>query len=232
MNDELNTTDNSENLNMIRNLEERLAQLEKKLRIQTSESETEPELSLNIPQQEDDELEFRIGQFWLPKLGIFIFIIGIVFSLTLPFDNLHATIPSICGYALALLILSLAVFTKNSFPQLTSYFIGGSATIAYLSTLRLYFFGSEQVLSSLLIELIGLLFVVNSTLWYAIKNKSVYLASLSIFLGYFTALTVNVEILLFFLILSTALVSVYLYIKNEWQGLLIFYIEINRNKCC
>src|SRR3970282_685846 len=113
--------------------------------------------ALDIPKKDDDELEFRISEFWLPKLGIFVFIVGVVFSLTLPFEGIHPTIPSICGYALALAIMYLGFYSKKSFEQLSGYFIGGSAAIAYLSTLRLYFFGTESVFSSWVAELLGLL---------------------------------------------------------------------------
>ncbi|RPI74252.1 MAG: DUF2339 domain-containing protein [Ignavibacteriales bacterium] len=226
MNDISGTVGNSDNAEIIKNLQERLSQLEKQLSIQGSSSEKEEIPSLDIPKKDDDELEFRISEFWLPKLGIFVFIVGVIFCLTLPFEGIHATIPSICGYALALAIMFLGFHTKKSFEQLSGYFIGGSAAIAYLSTLRLYFFGTETVLGSWVVELLGLLFVVSTTLWYAVKNKSVYLAALGIFLGYFNALTIESFYLFFIAIFASSSFSVYLFLKNKWQSLLVFAIVL------
>ncbi|MGE5812191.1 MAG: DUF2339 domain-containing protein [Ignavibacteria bacterium] len=227
MNEKSETQDNSNNLEVIKNLQERLSQVEKQLSRYTAPSATTSENpALNNFAKEDDELELRIGELWLPKLGVLVFILGVVFSLTLPFKEIPAVIPSVCGYILALAILSLGFYGKKSFPHLSGYFIGGSVAIAYLSTLRLYFFGSENVLSSWVIELLILLFVISTTLWYAEKNKSVHIASLGIFLGYFTALTLENLYLFLFTILIFSSLSVYLSIRYQWQGLLTFSIII------
>jgi len=226
MNDNSEISGYADNSEIIKNLQERLNQLEKQLSMRGSSAEMVETTALDIPEKDDDELEFRISEFWLPKLGIFVFIVGVVFSLTLPFEGIHPTIPSICGYALALAIMYLGFYSKKSFEQLSGYFIGGSAAIAYLSTLRLYFFGTESVFSSWVAELLGLLFVVSTTLWYAVKNKSVYLAALGLFLGYFTALTIENFYLFFIAILASSLFSVYLFLKNKWQSQLIFAIVL------
>ncbi|HSH65924.1 MAG TPA: hypothetical protein VLB84_09020, partial [Bacteroidia bacterium] len=63
-----------------------------------------------------------------------------------------------------------------------------------------------------------------TTLLYAVKNKSVYLASLGIFLGFFTALTIENFYLFFIAILASSSFSVYLFLKNQWQGQLVFSI--------
>lgn len=227
MNEVSGTAGSADNSEVIKNLQERLSQLEKQLSEQKDLTpEEEKDAALNISKKDDDELEFRISEFWLPKLGIFVFVVGVVFCLTLPFEGIHPTIPSICGYALALAIMFLGFYSKKSFEQFSGYFIGGSAAIAYLSTLRLYFFGTETVLGSWFFELLGLLFVVSTTLWYAEKNKSIYLASLGIFLGYFTALTVENFYLFFIIILAASSFSVYLFLKNEWQSQLVFAIVL------
>jgi hypothetical protein len=220
------TTGSQDNSEIIKNLQERLSQLEKQLHINEGTTAIKEPASLNISKEDDDELEFRITEFWLPKLGIFVFIIGVIFCLTLPFEGIHPTIPSICGYVLALAIMFLGFYSKKTFEQLSGYFIGGSAAIAYLSTLRLYFFGTENVFSSWVIELIALLFVVSTTLWYAVKNKSVYLASLGIFLGFFTALAIENFYLFFIAILASSAFSVYLFLKTKWQSQLVFAIVL------
>lgn len=224
MENPVGSSENNGNVEVIKKLEERLAQLEKQLNLQPAKDDTTLHTTAGLTARQNDELELRIGQFWLPKLGILVFIMGVIFFLTLPFAGVPSLLPSIAGYALALGILALAHFGKKNFAQLNSYFIGGSAVIAFLSTLRLYFFGHENVLGSWVLEFLGLFFVVSTTLWYAIKNDSPYLGTLGIFLAYVTALTIGNSYLLLSAVLITCFVTVRIFIKTGWQGFLVFAI--------
>jgi hypothetical protein len=216
--------DNNDSTEVIKKLEQRLEYLERQLNYQTEVPGVSGSAALS--DRNEDELEFRIGQYWLPKLGIFVFIVGVIFFLTLPFEGLGAAVPSFIGYATALAILAISHFSRKNFAELTPYFIGGSAMIAYLATLRLFFFGSETVIDSWVLEFLGLFFVVSTTLWYALKNDSVYLASMGIFLAYFTALTIGEPyVLLTALLISTA-AAVKIYLHKNWEGFLVFSIII------
>lgn len=222
MND-LNILTETDVTGILKNLDARLTKLESLMSSAGVSSLSDNETTIHTISQEDEsELELRIGQYWFPKLGILVFIIGVVFSLTLPFEGVAAILPSLFGYILALTILALAQLTRKSFKELNGYLIGGSAAIAYLSTLRLYFFGSENMVNSWVLELLGLFFVVSTTIWYAVRNKSVILTCFGIFLGYFTALTMKEPALLFLIVLTMSVISVLLTLKYNWQTLLIF----------
>ncbi len=224
MENPVENSENSGNVEVIKKLEERLAQLEKQINLQAAGDDNTVHNASTLSIKDNDELELRIGQFWLPKLGILVFIMGVIFFLTLPFAGVPALLPSIAGYTLALGILALAYFGKKSFAQLNFYFIGGSAVIAFLSTLRLYFFGHENVLGTWVLEFLGLVFVVSTTLWYSLKNDSPYLGTLGIFLAYVTALTIGNTYMLLSAVLLTCFVAVRIFIKTGWEGFLVFSI--------
>lgn len=222
MNDDNVSLNNSEPSDELKILKSRITQLEKLLNVQPSSLDSMSHGSSSKILNDEEELEITIGQFWFPKLGVSAFIIGMIFLLTIPFEGIPAIIPVMGGYILSLLILGSTYFSQKSFPQLTGYLFGGSASIAYLTTLRLYFFGVDHVLNNLPIEFLILMFVVSSILIYSLKIKSAYVSALGLLFGYITALIIPLPYLSFTAILIVSLIAVLIEINNNWQGLLIF----------
>jgi len=211
----------------INDLEERLAKLEHLLAKQSPmpESESETEASPEVSEEEDD-FEMRISQYWLPKLGISAFVIGIVFFLTQPLEYLPAFVPVLFGYGLALMVAALSQFLKKHLPEFFGYIIGGSAAIAYLTTLRLHYFGNELLISSLTLEIVLLLFVCGSTLGYSLKNKSVYLTVLGLFFGFATINLINDPLFALTMLLVYSGLITFISIQFNWKGVLLFGVVI------
>ncbi len=91
---------NEEIISLLKNLERRISKIEKYLDLET-ESKTEIVTKANAVnievQNKEEELEYKIGQFWLAKAGIIVLIIGIAFFLTFPYKNLPLFFPPIMG---------------------------------------------------------------------------------------------------------------------------------------
>ena len=212
-------------LNSLKSIEDRLSHVETKLQIQTEavEEEAEP-LQKVIKPIADDDLEIRLGEYWVPKVAFVAFTIGMVFFLTFTLKGLPAGLPIIFGYLMTVVVLIASKFLKISFAHFTGYAIWGSIIISYLTTLRLHFFGSEQFITSPGIEILLLILVAAGSLVIAVRRNSVYLTALALLLGYVTAM-INSNTYLFFisLILVSALV-VYLTLRYSWRVLLIYGI--------
>jgi hypothetical protein len=133
-------------LKSLKNIEDRLSQVETKLQIEpeTVEDEVQPVPEVIKPVA-DDDLEIRLGEYWIPKVAIVAFIIGMVFFLTFPLKGLPIGFPIVFGYLMTVIVLIAAKILKKSFTQFTGYAVGGSMVIFYLTTLRLHFFGREQL---------------------------------------------------------------------------------------
>ncbi|MHB9013704.1 MAG: hypothetical protein ACYC49_15955, partial [Ignavibacteriaceae bacterium] len=138
--------DNKEIFTLIKNLEERVSRLESALNIeplQQKEPEEKRQTEVVDFFDKEEELEYRIGQFWFAKVGIVVLIIGIAFFLTFPFKNLPPVLPGIFGYILTAVIFGFSSYFKKISTYISGYLLGGSLALLYFTTLRLYFFGSE-----------------------------------------------------------------------------------------
>ncbi len=136
----------------------------------------------------DEALEIRLGQNWFAKAGIVLLAIGIIFLLTLPYQNFPPFVPSAIGYVLVAGILGLSRRWRDSFEQISRYLLGGGLLLLYFTTLRLAYFGPAPAVTARPVELLLLCVVVAVNLLVASGTGSAYLIGLNLTLGYVTAL--------------------------------------------
>jgi len=81
-------------LKSLKSIEDRLSNVEIKLQIQTElvEDGVQPVQKVIKPIA-DDDLEIRLGEYWIPKVTFVAFTIGMVFFLTFPLKGLPAGFP-------------------------------------------------------------------------------------------------------------------------------------------
>ena len=178
MNNSVNDSALNGILKSLKNIEDRLSHVETKLQIQQEVIEDEAQPVQNVIKPiADDDLEIRLGEYWIPKVAIVAFIIGMIFFLTFPLKGLPMGFPIVFGYLMTAALLIASKLLKKSFAHFTGYAIGGSIVIFYLTTLRLHFFGREQLITSPGIEILLLLLVTAGSLVIAVRRNSVYLAA-------------------------------------------------------
>lgn len=226
------SSDNSklnEILNYLRNIDDRVSKVEEKLNIQSSpieSSETAIKESPDEISKSGEGLEQRIGQFWLPRIGIIVFIVGFAILLTLPYKSLPAILPSLMGYLFTAFLFGLAKYWKNSLPHLSDYLTSGGFVSLYLSSMRFYFFGSEKAIDSLTVIIILLLIVTTIILISAFRKNSANLAGLGITLGFVTAILSDDSFLIFFAITLFSIVVVLFKLKNKTNFILFYGITL------
>ncbi|MHB8579419.1 MAG: DUF2339 domain-containing protein [Ignavibacteriaceae bacterium] len=217
--------DNKEIISLIKNLEERISRLESSLNVeplQQKEPEEKRQTEVVDFSDKEEELEYRIGQFWFAKVGIVVLIIGIAFFLTFPYNNLPPFLPGIFGYILTAVIFGFSSYFKKISAYMSGYLLGGGLALLYFTTLRLYFFGSELLITDLSLEIFLLVLIIFFNLFISIRKNSVYLTALSCTLGYATAIASDNSYFIFIMILFMSLLAVYFKTKYQWDGL-IFY---------
>jgi uncharacterized membrane protein len=219
--------------NYLKNLDERISKIERKLQISVNYEPKElpstnvEEISVDLSSEEkEDRLEFQIGQFWFAKLGIVIFFIGVAFLMSFPFQTIPVTVDIIFGYVFSIVVFFISKHWRETYSHLSDYLLGGGLFLFYFTTLRMSFFGNDILISQTLIEVILLSLTVLIMFIIAIKRNSNYLILLSLVLGYVTALVSNNSYSIFgFLMLLSAL-SVYLKLKYNWQTFLFMGIAL------
>jgi hypothetical protein len=169
-------------------------------------------------------LEYRIGQFWFAKIGILAFVVGIMFVLTLPHEDLPRFLPAAAGIVLSLCFLLIPKLFKSLLPQLSGYIVGGGLVLLFFTALRIHFLEKDPLIESAGGALIFLNIVFILSLYIALKRESVYLTNLSIILGYLTAILGENPYYIFTWITIIAAASVYIKVRYKWETFLSFSI--------
>ena len=225
-----NDVSGKEILQHLQAIESRISKIENYLDLHpapTEEEVAEEEVIKKKKSESDEELEFRIGQFWFAKLGIFAFLVGWLIANTLPFETMHPVIPVIIGLAAGFVTIVSAISLKNKFPHLSGWVLGSGFAILYIAVLRMHYFSPAQLISHI-VPVIFLAYVVSIALILTgINWKSPYITAFGFTLGYLSALLSDSSALIFITIALLAFESYYLKIKHSWNGLLNFVIVVS-----
>jgi Predicted membrane protein (DUF2339) len=204
-------------------LENRIARLEKVLELKPLEmAEAIPAEQDSIAPSPKVGLEFQIGQFWFAKIGVILLLLGTIFILSLPYQDLPPFLPGTIGLFIAGVIALLALFIKKHSQFISQYVFGSALVLLYFSTLRFHYFASDPVLSNKNILIPLLIFVVFLNLFWALKKNSVYLFAINILLGYITAIISESTISLLIINSILTIVIVYTRLKYQWKNIIFF----------
>lgn len=223
------TSNDSEIIDLLKNLEQRISRIESRIENLPSENVKErseqtvlvEKVVKTFDEDDDEKLELRIGQFWLAKIGIIAFTAGIVFLLVIPLEGLTGFIPSIIGLSIAAALIGLSLYWRQSQTYISEYLFVAGIVISFISLLRLHFFSDSVIIESYFVEVLLLLLLVVLTFIASIRRQSFSLALVGITLASATALVSDSVLFIFPLLISLLATSVYLKIKFNWQGLLI-----------
>ena len=222
-----NDVTNKEILQHLKSIEARISKIEAHIDLQPSESEEfiqEETVIAKRKPETDEELEFRIGQYWFAKLGIFVFLVGWLIANTLHFDDLNQIIPVTIGFITGLVVISTALFIKNRLPHISGWVFGSGFAIIYLAVIRMHFFSLSPLVTNIIPILIMLYIVSVIIIVTGIKWKSPYLTSLGISAALLTGIIGDYSYLIFMTIALLSILSSNLKIRLNWDGLINFTI--------
>lgn len=183
-------------LDHLKDLENRIARIEQNLglsRIEPEEQLVEVHRSVAaVKGEEEEELEFRLGQNWFAKVGIVVLAIGMAFLLTQPFDGLPSILPVLIGYVLVAGLFGLSRLWKESFALISGYLRGAAMALLYFTTLRFFFFTADPLLEANSVPgMLMLVAVSSANVVLALRRKSHYLIALALATACATALVVG-----------------------------------------
>jgi uncharacterized membrane protein len=89
-----------------------------------------------------------LGKFWLNKIGMIVFSLGVAFLLTYTLTRFGPVAKILFGYiiAVALFILGLRLERKEKFINYGRVLLGGSWAIAYFTTYAMYHFEASKII--------------------------------------------------------------------------------------
>ncbi len=214
-------------LQHLKSIESRISQIENYLDLPTNKIDEDIDAEPIIPRKKtetDEELEFRIGQLWFAKLGIFVFLVGWLIGNTLPFEELNPILIVAIGFVTGFVVISAGIFFKNKFPHISGWVLGSGFAIVYIAALRMHYFSPVQLVFDIVPILIIIFIVSFALILSGIKWGSTYITAFGFALGYLSALISDYSIVIFLTITMLAIQSAYLKTKLKWIGLFNFTI--------
>jgi uncharacterized membrane protein len=169
-------------LNTLAALDRRLQAIEEQLNLPASQT-MEAEIPQAVPPVIRESLEYRIGRSWLPKLGVIVLTLGVVFLLTLPLSLIPTLVANTLGFALAGVLLLLSLFWSKSMAEFSRYMSGGAMLLLFFSVMRLHYFSENPVVTDGTVTFVLLLGISAINLFLSLRARSSYLAALSLALA-------------------------------------------------
>jgi len=222
-----NNSSGKEISEILKSIESRLSRVESYLNITPGETELNPEEeSANVRKkiESEEELEFRIGQYWFARLGIFVFLAGWIIASTLPFENLNQSLPVAIGFIAGIAGILLSVLIKNKYSHLAGYVLGSGFVLIYLAILRTHFFSPDPPIPGIIPVIVIAYIISFAFILSGMKWGSSYITAVGFSTTFLTALIANQSYLIFLTLAFIAILASYQKVKSGWNGLFNFTI--------
>ncbi len=179
-----------------------------------------------VPAGSAENLETKVGRYWLNRIGIALVVLGTAFLILLSLQSLGALAKIAIGYALSLgLILSGSWLTRRAtLAWYAKGLLGGGWAITYFTTYAMYHVPQVRLLESALVDLVLLLAVTAGAVTHALRFRSQVITVLAFLLGF---ITTSISTITYFTLASSVLLVVALVgvtVRMRWHALLLYGI--------
>ena len=189
-----------ESRRLLKLLQEKIESLEKKVNALTEPAATEPGVSEQMvaegapeatkeapPKQEGFEMVF--GKYWLSRIGVVLFVIGIGLFIKYTFQYLNAFAKVGIGYAFcaAFFVWGNYLEKRPLYRKIAWGILGGAWGLLYLSTFAMYYFPATKIIAHPFIELVLLAVVSIAAVLKNLKYDSWVVTAMSFSLAFITA---------------------------------------------
>jgi uncharacterized membrane protein len=172
-----------------------------------------------------ENLELKVGKYWLVRIGILVLLTGLVLLGNLAYQSVIVKLGA--PGKLALLYLAGAALTavgcwlERRMENVRNYarvlMAGGAATI-YYTTYAAHFVPGLRVIESPLVGGAALLLLAGGLAWFATRRKVEGVAFTAVLLSYYTSAINGAENFTLFSNVVLTAVAVYLLARHKWFG--------------
>ncbi|MFA6281323.1 MAG: DUF2339 domain-containing protein [Candidatus Omnitrophota bacterium] len=187
-----------------------------------SKEEPAIKIPVQLPQEtlpkERKDVEANIGKYWLNKIGIILFSLGIAFLITYTFKYFGPLMRIIFGYLISagLFFLGSKLEKKEKFANYGRIILGGAWALCYFTTYAMHHFQASKVIDNRFVDLLLLGVVSMGILMHSLKYRSEVLSAMALFVGYFTATLGEVSYFTFMSCALLAIIALILVYKMQW----------------
>lgn len=210
---------NSKLLSRIEKIEQRLSRIEKEIYAYVPESNNTEERKVK-PEEYEQNVESRVGEYGLAWLGNLVFLFGIIFSTQYLNSLGHNYISNIVGIIVAVSMFLTSNYIKSNYQSLSRLFKITSFLLLYYFLMQLHFFTSNSLIENKIIVLVLLMVLVAFLYYdYYISNGAIE-GIISMALLIFTALISQYSLLIFTALTFCAFFAMYKFEKHLGYKLL------------
>jgi len=171
-----------------------------------------------------ENLELKIGRYWLNRIGILSLVLGTAFFLVYSFQYLGPVAKLAMGYAVGvgLLFLGLRLERKTGIEWYGRGLMGGGWAVVYFTTYAMYHVPETKVLSSAPLDLLLLLAVAAGAIRHALTYRSPAITMLAFLLAF---LTTGISEVTYFTFASSVILIgslVVIAARMRWHTLLVY----------
>lgn len=162
--------------------------------------------------------EINFGQFWLNKIGIVIFTLGVGFFISYSFQYFSPLVKDLLGYIVAGVLFTLGRrFEKQE--KMKNYglaLLGAGWALTYFVTYALYHFEASRVIESQAVDTVLLFAVAVGMMLHAARARSEAMMMVSLGVAYVTSLIGEVTTFTFVSSVILGGVAVFLLYRFRW----------------
>mgnify|MGYP001566020855 CR=1 FL=1 len=160
----------------------------------------------------DEKFELVFGKYWLNRVGIIVFVLGVGFFISYSFQYLGAFAKIAIGYVASALLLGWGMFLekKEKYTKVSWGILGGAWGLLYLSTYAMHYIAATRIIDSPILESLALTIVSIAVIIYNLKYKFWIVTALTFALAFITLRLGSVDASLIFYcgLLSSAIVFI------------------------
>ncbi|MCK5214082.1 MAG: DUF2339 domain-containing protein [Candidatus Omnitrophica bacterium] len=216
-------------------LEQKAARLEEKLKVLAGEELPHQPSAVEVVAPEtkgaavpktgksDEGFEVVFGKYWLNRIGVVLFVIGIGLFISYTFQYLNAFAKVGIGYfiALAFFIWGNTLEKKEKYQKISWGILGGAWGVLYLSTFAMHYIEATRVITNPWIAILLLAGVSVAAVYRNLKYNSWTVTALTFILAFLTAGLGGMDYssIVYFALLSGSIA--YLALKKNWHPFLL-----------
>lgn len=172
-----------------------------------------------------ENLEMKVGKYWLVRIGILVLLTGLVLLGNLAYQNVIVKLGAPGKLALLYLagtaLTAVGCLLERRMESVRNYarvlMAGGAATI-YYTTYAAHFVPGLRVIESPIIGGAALLLLAGGLAWFATRRKVEGVAFTAVLLSYYTSAINAAENFTLFSNIVLTVVAVYLLLRHRWFG--------------
>lgn len=181
-------------------------------------------IDVKMPEKNRPEVfELVFGKYWLSRIGVVLFVLGVAFFISYAFQYLNAFCKIGVGYALALAFLAGGHYLEKieRYKKVAWGILGGGWGLLYLSTYAMHYIEETRIITNVSLELFCLSVVSLLAVIYNLRYNSWVVTAMTFLLALMTAGLggINYSTLLYWSLLLGGIT--YLSYRNQWGEFLL-----------